>query len=128
MFVLAARAAQQLSRAVGDDLVGVHVEADAGARLENIDYEFLVPSALLDFLRGFDDCVGGLLVDQAQLAIGQSSSFLHHRDGANERGMSAQSADGKVLHRAGRLNAVVNVGGNFLVAERIFFAAGSWLG
>ena len=124
VLVLAQRAAQQLGGAVGDDLVAVHVEADAGARLKDVHDELLVPLALLDFFGGFDDGVGGLLVHQAEVAIGERSSFLHHRDGADERGMGAQSADGKVLHRARRLNAVVNLGGNFLVAERVFLVCG----
>ncbi len=128
VLVLAARAAQQLRGAVGDDLVGVHVEADARARLEDIDNEVLVPLALLDFLRRLYDGVGGLLVDQAEFAIGQRCRFLHHRDGANERGMRAQSADGIVLDRARRLNAVVDVRRNFFMAERVFLNPGRAFG
>ena len=99
------------------------MEADARARLEDVDREVLVPLALLDFFGRRDNGVRGLFVDEAELAIGESRSFLHHRDGANQRPMGAQSADGEIVHRARRLNAVVNVAGNFLVAERIFFDA-----
>ncbi len=123
VLVLAARAAQQLRGAVGDDLVAVHVEADARARLEYIDGEVLVPLAFLNFFRRFDNRLRRLLVDEPQLAIGQRRRFFHHRDGADQRAMSAQPADRKVLDRARRLNAVVNVAGNFLVSERIFLDA-----
>ena len=125
VLVLAQLAAQQLGGAIGDDLVAVHVEADAGARLENVHHEFLVPLALLNFLGGLDDGVGGLLIHQAEFAIGEGRSFLHHRDSADQRRVRAQSADGKVLDRARGLNAVVNVGGNFFEAERVFLGAGS---
>jgi hypothetical protein len=42
--------------------------------------------------------------------------------------MGTQSADGKVLDRAGGLNAVIGVGRNFFESERVFFGAGGWLG
>ena len=129
VLVLAKCSAQQLGGAVGDDLVAVHVEADARTGLEDVHDEVLVPLALLDFLGRLDDRVGGLLVHQARVRDWrQRCGFLHHRDGADERRMSAQSADGIVLHRPRRLDAVVDVGGNFLVAERVFLAARSWLG
>jgi len=128
VLVLATRAAQQFRGAISDDLVAVHMEADARARLEDVDHEVLVPLALLNFLGGFDDRVGGPDVDQTELAIGKRSRFFHHGDGANERGMSAQSADGKVVHRARRLDAVVGVGRNFLVSERILLGAGGFCG
>ncbi len=121
MLVLAPRAAQQFRCAVRDDFIAVHVEADTRASLENVDHEMLVPLALLHFLGGRDDRVGSFLIDQAQFAIGEGRGFLHHGDGADERGMGTQPADGIVLHCARRLNAVINVAGNFLVAERIFF-------
>ncbi len=84
VLVLAQVAAQQLGGAIGDDLVAVHVEADAGARLEDVDHEFLVPLALLNFLGGLDDGVGGLLIHQPEFTIGERRRFLHHRDGADE--------------------------------------------
>ena len=128
VLVFAELSAQQLGGTVGNDLVAVHVEADAGAGLKNIDDKVVVPLALLHFLGGFDDGVGGLLVDQPELAIGFGGSLFHHGDGAYEGGMRAQSADGIVLHRARRLNAIVGVGGNFLMAKRIFFSAGGGRG
>ena len=46
VLVLAALAAQQLRGAIGDDLVAVHVKADARAGLENIDGKVFVPFAI----------------------------------------------------------------------------------
>ena len=79
---------------------------------------------LLNFLSGLDDGVGGLRVHQAEFAIGFGRGFLHHGDGANKRGVGAESADGKVLHRASGLDTVVDIGGNFFEAERVFFGTG----
>ena len=104
------------------------MEADAGAGLKDVDHKGVVPLALLNFLGSFDDGVGGLRVHEPELAVGLGGGLLHHGDGANQRGVSAQSADGKVLDRTGGLDAVVNVSGNFFVAERIFFGASGWLG
>ena len=42
--------------------------------------------------------------------------------------VSAQSANGIVLDRAGGLDPVVHVSGDVFQAERIFFGAGGWLG
>ena len=82
--VLAELAAQNLVRPVGDHLVGVHVKADAGAGLEHVDHELLVPLAVDHFLRRLDDRVGALGVDQAKLLVGLRRRPLHHAEGANE--------------------------------------------
>ncbi len=59
-FVGAEGSAENLIGAVGDDLVRVHVEADAGAGLEDVDGELVVVVAvhLMDFGGGLDDGVG----------------------------------------------------------------------
>ena len=49
---VAAFAAEHFDGAIGDDLVGVHVGRGAGAGLENIHDELVVPLAVNDFLRG----------------------------------------------------------------------------
>ena len=84
VLVLAELAAEQLGGAVGDDLVGVHVEADARAGLKDIDHEGMVPLAALDFLGGGDDGVGGLRVHESEFAVGLGGGLLHHGDGANQ--------------------------------------------
>ena len=45
VLVLAKLATENLRSTVGDDLVGVHVEADAGSGLENVDHKGVVPLA-----------------------------------------------------------------------------------
>ena len=54
-FGIAALAAQNLNRPIGDHLVGVHVVAGARARLKRIDAKLIVPLAVDHFLRGLHD-------------------------------------------------------------------------
>ncbi len=121
--VFAQLAAHQLRGAVGDDLIGVHVEAHAGAGLKHVDHKRLVPLAVHYFFGGLHDGVSALVIDQAQLLVGLRGGVLHHADGANQRGIGAHAGDGIVFHGARRLDAVINVSGNFLDADGIFFLA-----
>ena len=58
VLVLALRVAQQLERAVGDHLVGVHVGRGAGAALDHVDDELLVQLAVDDLLARLARCRG----------------------------------------------------------------------
>ena len=124
VLVLAQLATQQLGGAVGNDLVGVHVEADTRACLKDIHHEVLVPLAFLNFLRRLDDGGGGLRIHKPEFAIGFGGGLFHHGNGANERDVCAESADGKVLDGTGRLDTVVGIGRNVFEAERVFFGTG----
>jgi hypothetical protein len=57
-------AAQQLDSAVGDDLVGVHIGRGAGAGLEDIDRELVVPSSCDHLVAGLCNGVGQSLIQQ----------------------------------------------------------------
>ncbi len=61
--IVTERAAQDFDGAVGDDFISVHVEADAGAGLEDINYEFGVPFPFLYFLSRLNDRAGDFLVN-----------------------------------------------------------------
>ena len=69
MGVFSKLAAENLIGAIGDDLVGIHVEADAGAGLKHVDQKFLIPLAVDDFLRGLRDGVGTMRVDEAEFFV-----------------------------------------------------------
>ena len=83
--VLAELAAENFVGAIGDDLVGVHVEADAGAGLKNIDQKFLIPLAVDDFLRSLRDGVGTMRVDQAEFFVGLCGGTLDQAKSSNEQ-------------------------------------------
>ena len=114
--VITEHAAQNLNRAVRDYFVRVHVEADAGPRLEDVNYEFVVPFALLNFLRSLDDCLCNLLLHQSQLAVGLGGRLFHHAKCADQCRMRAHAGDWVILHRARGLDTVINTCGNFLSA------------
>ena len=86
--VLSQLAAQDFVGPVGDDLVGVHVQAHARPGLENIDHELRIPLTVDYFLGGLDDGIGTLSVHQAEFLIGFRRGALHHAQGADELGMS----------------------------------------
>ncbi len=50
--VLTGIAAQQLSCAVGNHLIGIHIVTSASPGLEWIDHELRIPLHVHDFLRG----------------------------------------------------------------------------
>src|SRR6516162_1819629 len=99
------------------------MEAHTRTRLEHVHHEVLTPLALLNLSRSRDDGVGCLLIDQAQIAVSLCGCFFDHGDGADQRDMRTQAADGIVLDRAGGLYAVINISGNIFQAERVFFRA-----
>src|SRR5207237_374846 len=105
--IFAELATHDLSSAVGDDLVGIHVEADAGSGLEDVNHEFLVPLAVGNFSGGGDDGVGTLVVNECEFFVSERGRLLDEAEGADERGMRAHAADRVVFDRARRLHAVI---------------------
>ena len=121
--VVAQLHSEDFVRSIGDHLVGVHVKADAGAGLEDIDDKFVVPFAVDDLLRRLNDRFCPCMIDQAEIAIGLDCGALHHSKGADKLRMSIQAGDGIIFNGARRLCAVVGARGHFDRAERIFFFA-----
>ena len=104
--------AQQLDGPVGDDLVGVHVQAGARAALDGVHDERLVEPARRNLIAGPHDGVGHPLVQQADLQVGDGGGLLDLRDGVDLLRMYGQPGDGKVLRRPQGLDAVVDVLGD----------------
>ena len=63
--VLAELSAHNFRGSVGDNLVGVHVKANARAGLKDVHYKFLVPFSVDDFAGGGNDGIGALVVHQS---------------------------------------------------------------
>ena len=55
--IVAQSAAKNLNGTIGDHFVAVHMEADAGPSLEDVNHKFLVPLALINLFRRLDDRV-----------------------------------------------------------------------
>ena len=105
--ILPELAAKNLIGPVGDDFVGVHVQADAGAGLENIHHELGIPLAVDHFLRGLNDGVGALVFDQAERLVGLGCSVLHHAESTDQQRMCPHAGDRVILNRTHRLRAVI---------------------
>src|SRR6185437_5852483 len=123
--VLAAVVAEQLERAIRDDLVGVHVRGGPRAALDHVHHEVLVVAAHPDLARRLDDGVAPLLVEQAQLQVRQRGGLLHGGQRAHECREFPQRYSGnrEILQRAQRLNAVQRVVRYFALAQQIMLGA-----
>ena len=117
----ALRLAEDLAGAVGEHLVGVHVVRRAGARLIHVDDELVAELARSGFHRPRRGWRRRLRVEPAERGVRFRGRLLHEDGGGDEVGGRAQAADREVLDRARGLDAVVGVGGNLELAERIAF-------
>ena len=101
--------AQQLSSAVGDDLVGICVGGRAGTRLEDVQHKMLVQHAIDDLLGSLDDCIADLGVQQPKFHVGLGRGLLDKPQSANEASRESKIAYGEVQHCPHGGRAVIGV-------------------
>ena len=65
----AARPPSRSSRAVGQDLVGVHIVRGAGAGLVDVDHELVAMLAVEDLVGRRDDGVGDVAVKTTECSV-----------------------------------------------------------
>jgi hypothetical protein len=123
--VVAACVAQKFQRAVGDDLVRVHVRRCAGAALDHIHHKRLVQLPGDDLPAGGDDRPGALVVEQAQFLVGRGGGGLDHGQRPDQVHVGAQrlAGDREILHGTQRVHAPVGVIGDLAVADQVVFGA-----
>ena len=121
--VVALDAAEQLDGAVGDDLVGVHVDGCAGAALHGIDDELLAQFSREDLVAGAHDGVCDTLVQQSGLKVRECCRLFDVGKTADELRVHPQPRDGEVFRGAQRLHAVIYVRRHVLRADGVFFYA-----
>ena len=111
VMVVAALAAQDLQRAIGNYLVGIHVGGGAGAALDYVDHELIVQLAGRHLIAGGRDASRALGIEKTQIVIRQSGSFLHQSQRVDEVGIDRdrRATDGKVLHGAQGMDSVIGV-------------------
>ena len=121
VIVVPTRMAEQFERAIGDDLVGVHVGRRARTALDHVDEKVLVMPAVLHLARGANDGISDRGFEQAEVAIGEGRRLLHLGERDDERGKLPQrdAGDGEVLERAQRLDAVERCRGHVAVAQQV---------
>ena len=117
-------AAEDFDRAVGDDLVGVHVGLGARAGLPDDQREMIVELALGDLLSGPDDGGADLGVELAEVHVDLGGGALDEPEGADDRRWLPLPADREVFQRALRLGAPVAVGRDSDFAEGVGLDAG----
>jgi hypothetical protein len=119
--VFAACGAEDFQRAVGDDLVGVHVRRGARAPLDDVDDELVVQCAGTDFDAGGNDRVTASRVQQAEFAVGHGRRLFHRCEGRDELRVGGQrdARDVEVLQRPRGVDAEVGGGRDRVVTERV---------
>ena len=105
-------APQQLNGPVGDDLVGVHVQAGARAPLDGVHNEGVVELAVHNLPAGVDNGVGHLLVQKPNLIVGDGRGHLDLRNGVDDLRVHGQPRNVKVLRRPQGLHPIVDVLGH----------------
>ncbi len=118
-FVLPALPSQQLDRAIRDHLVRVHVERDARPGLVNVHNELIVQFAGNHLFGRLNDRSRPFPVDEPQFAIRRRRRLLDHPDRLDQFRVRPIAADREILQRPRRLNAVIHVRRNRLLAQRI---------
>ncbi len=121
--VVALLVPHQLKRAVGDDLVGVHVGRGAGAALHHVDHELVVQRALADLLACATDGLVPLIVEQPQVVVGCRGGLLDGGERLDEvrAHPDLHAGDGEVLQRPQGVYTPVDVGGDLAVTDQIVF-------
>src|SRR5215510_8060960 len=108
---------QDLSGAVGDHFVSVHVCRSSAASLEDVDGKLGIPTTLHHLGRSLDNSIADERLKVSRVHVGSRASALDQAERVDESPRKDQSADGEVLNRARGLSAVISVCRNFHLAE-----------
>src|SRR5438477_11154974 len=113
--------AENLRRAVGDDLVGVGVGGSSRTGLVDVDRELVVEFSVDDLLRRLDDRAHPALGKKAELAVGLRGGLLDQSERADEPARKWLAGDREVEDGPLRRRSVVGAGGDLHLAHRVFF-------
>ena len=100
-------AAEELGRAIGDHLVGVHVRLGAGAGLPDHQREMVVEGAGHDLVGSRHDRIGELAVQRTIALVHLRRRTLHDAERAHQGQRHALAADLEVLQAALGLRAPI---------------------
>ena len=119
VLVRAEAAAEDLVRAICDDLVHVHVERDAGSGVKDIEHELVGVRAVQDLVARGDDGVPSLVVQPTGLGVGDRLGLLDADHGPDEGEERPVAADRIVLDAPLCLGAPEGVCRNGDLAESV---------
>ena len=114
-------AGENLVRAAGDHLVGVHVRLGAGAGLPHHQRELVGQRAVDHLARGLHDRLADPRIEHAELHVGLGRRKLLDAQRAHQRGRHALAADREIDNRTLRLRAPMDMRRNRHFTERIGF-------
>ena len=121
ILILTFLVAHDFQGAVGDDLVGVHVDRRTGAALHHVDREILMELAVDDLAASLRDSSCNLVVDGAQGVVGLHGGELDVGDGDDIVGIVAHllARNMIVVDSALRLHAVVSLSGYLKFTQEV---------
>jgi hypothetical protein len=91
----------------------------AGAGLVHVDDELVAKRAVQDFVRGGNDRVANRAFEASERDVREGRRLLDEDRRRDDLRRGAEAADGKVFEGAGRLDAVIGVGGDREFSERV---------
>jgi len=95
----------------------------ACAGLIHIHDELIAKLPVEDLIRSGRDRVGNNPIQASERRVRFGRGLLDEDGGRDEIGMRAKTADLKILHGAGRLHAVIGLGRDVQLAQRIALGA-----
>ena len=116
-------AAEELDRAVGDDLVGVHVGLRSRPGLPHHERDVVGEAAVDDLVGGAGDGVDELAVEHPELSVDDGRGLLDDAERPDDRQRHAVGTDSEVLQRSLGLRPPVAIGGHLDRTEGIGLGA-----
>lgn len=110
--VLAATSPQNLTGAIRQYLVHVHVKGDTGTGIEDVHDEVIVEPPGQRLIGRHHDRARDRLLQKPQLGIDLSRALLDPHDRPNQLRERTPSADGVILHGPHRLDPIIRLGRN----------------
>ncbi len=123
------RPAKDFARAVGDDLVGIHVGLRATAGLPDDKREVIKKLAIGDFARGGLDCLGKVGIQIAKGSIGACGGKFLYPERPDQGIGHPFAANAEILFGSLGLRPPIPVRGHIDAAHGVLFGAGGhWIG
>ena len=119
--VIAFLSSAEFNGAIGDYLIGVHVDGGSCPSLDRIYNKILSVLPFQNFVAGFYNGVRTFPVEKVHLTVGDGRRFFDTGKAVYDFRMHCQTGDGKVFGCAKRLDAIVDVPGNLFFPDGIFF-------
>ena len=121
-------AARNLNRTIRDDLVHVHVGLRAAAGLPNAQRKLVIQLTGNDFVGSFDDELGLVGREFAQVLIHQRAGLLERAKGANQLRRHGVAPNIEMQQRAFGLRPPVNMRRDLNLPHAVGFGAGLSMG